>query len=121
MNPTRDTITFWKVGDFTPNLLHNASVIASHSAPDIRSSIPDVLPVGGIDPNRFNLDEHPVIMNYGHEHITDCSFLQLHHNDSFGGSHLGNESSDRRIEESTVSISVSVDGGWEYEEVQSRM
>lgn len=90
MNPTRDTITLYKVGDFTPNLLHNAGVIASYSAPDICSSVTDVLPVGGIDSNGFDFDEDPVIMNHGHEHIANRGNLQLHHNDSFGGSHLDN-------------------------------
>lgn len=78
MNPAHDTIALCKVGDFSSNLLHNSGMIASHSAPDIRSSITDVLSVSGIDANRFNFDEHPVIMHYGH----------VHHNDSFGGSHL---------------------------------
>lgn len=83
-------ITFCKVGDFAPDLLHSAGLIASHSAPNIRSSITDVLPVGGIDASCLNFDEHPVIMHYRHEHIVDRHNLQLHHNDSFGGSHLGN-------------------------------
>ena len=43
-------------------------------------------------------DEHSVIIPYGHGHghghgyiIADRGSLQLHHNDSFGGSQLGNE------------------------------
>lgn len=71
MNPASDTIPLYKVRDFTPDFLHNAGVIASHSAPYICSSITDVLPVGRIDSNRFDFDEHPVIMYHGHEHIAD--------------------------------------------------
>lgn len=93
MNPTRDPIPFGKVGDLAPNLLHNAGVIASHSAPNIRSSILDVLPVGGIDANCFHFDKHPVVMEYGHENVADCGSLQLHHNDSFGGGGGGGGSS----------------------------
>ena len=89
MSPTRDPIPVDKVGDLAPNFLHNTGVIASHSTPDIRSSILDVLPVGGIDANRFHFDKHPVVMEYGHENVTDCGSLQLHHNDSFGGGSSG--------------------------------
>ena len=85
MNPGRDPIPFDQIGDLTPNFLHNAGVIASHSTPDIRSSILDVLPVGGIDANRLHFDKHPVVMEYGHEDVADCGSLQLHHSDSLGG------------------------------------